>query len=94
MTFGGSTKSHADLAASALGESWKPALKGVTSSASLACIVVVPLVSSAILIETPIDEPMLRISVQIEAASVRSVACSIAKGKVLSGTKISPRPMP
>ena len=47
-------------------------LNGVTDSVSRACISVVLLVRLAITMEMPIDEPMLRTSVVIEVAPLRS----------------------
>ena len=52
------------------------------------------LVSWAMTIEMPTDEPMLRISVHSAAPSVRNALGSVAKATVLSGTKTKPRPTP
>ncbi len=52
------------------------------------------LVSSAITTEMPTEEPMLRISVQSAAPSVRNSAGRLAKAMVFSGTNTKPSPKP
>ena len=69
-------------------------LNGVTCSTSWLWYMVIMLVSRAMTIEMPTDEPMLRISVHSAAPSVRSSPGRLAKAMVLSGTKMKPSPNP
>src|SRR5271168_394819 len=69
-------------------------LNGVACSTSWLWNMVVMLVSRAMTTEMPTDEPMLRMSVQSAAPSVRNSPGRLAKAIVLSGTKMKPRPNP
>ena len=52
------------------------------------------LVSLAMISDMPIEEPRLRISVQIAVPSVRNSPGKVAKAMVFSGTNTKPRPKP